>query len=1250
MPVRLDALCLTEDLDVSGPSADFSLLPYVDPVTGRDLGSGLPYLSEILLPAPFEDQNLRLKAGIHLHWALPDALTRMVRDENGTQSPAAPDRWLVTRSRGGEVQGRWVVESDTVGDGDLAGVAYPVIEGDPPSPAGRPYRHLGRKVPLAAWDPSGHGTDRLSRLSVTGYGEPAFAAFYPNCHSVFGFHDPDYRGTPPDDLTYEVLGWYGREDGDELVRVLLADPAAPTWQEKVAGRLRWSVPAGAERPERMVCAGRLAFAPVAERTGSPPSTADTGVYVGNTATEALAAHLGAVLLGVEPDQAENLLEALVYADELESAALDLSIRLAESRHTASFVPADGGTRWTLRRRDETEAERGGPITAAQRRNRERLTLPPGLAPLLDRLNDAQDRYDRTQRTLTGLRRQLYADWYKYMLCAYPPETDREGYPGLDETAFFLRRGVQKIAELAAKGGTYPPTGPGDSYAHRLAAALDAMTRAVAVAQAKGSAMAQARSTFLLDKAPAQRYYRPSEPVVLFTGAAATPSDRYGQDGADDPDGLLTCAMAEFGGHVDTVAALLALRTRVAEAVDAMPEGFALRTYTGPSWHPVLLEWEAEFFPAAGKNNLSPLERDFHQDFVTGAYTLPAEDVELRPRSAIVPDKAANTYSGRTILSKAARPVLTARVLRYLSGTVLPLFNDAEALAGRPAVTAEEFSARPDAVLDWSDANVKDARLKTLMLIYRHLAVHQDSNLSQALGGFNDALLMLRLTPQLPVADPLGFPAGRELAAQVAAAVSGENRHAPQPVSDFNPIRAGALWISRLRILDNFGIAHDVDVTGLRGTSRLAVPGHSGWISMSPRLSQPARIVLRLLDAEGGTGPAGSSPICGWVMADNLDDSVRFSSASGDWLGSLYATRGPGVALWEPAPSGAGSALESIADPHLREVARWLRDRGGDQVGEFLATLDDSVAAIEPEDYAQRRGRAVLTGRPLAVVRAEVGLEAMEPPAVHQDWNVFRQDMSRTGRETNAFGRVRFPLRIGEHGRLEDGVAGYWRTDSAGGLGDAFHDMPSLASPGAESPVLTAIDLPPQRLTLLADPRAAIHATSGILPTAIATIPAEHYRDAIGRLEVGFLAAPVLTDAGGVALPLPSEPGAFWTWRQLGRAGWTQISSPPALRRADAPELDDAAWAALTGAGWLIPVDEETALVTPPGRRSPLPGSLASMGERIAALLDRPGIGTPRPDGPFPVRLTAREGWLALRSLPDPHPDPHADPHPDQGGR
>lgn len=179
------------------------------------------------------------------------------------------------------------------------------------------------------------------------------------------------------------------------------------------------------------------------------------------------------------------------------------------------------------------------------------------------------------------------------------------------------------------------------------------------------------------------------------------------------------------------------------------------------------------------------------------------------------------------------------------------------------------------------------------------------------------------------------------------------------------------------------------------------------------------------------------------------------------------------------------------------------------------------------------------GRPLAVVRARVSLELMGRPATHQDWNVFRQDMGRTHRETNGFPSVRFPVRIGEHQVLDDGVVGFWLEDSAQRLGPLWHDVRS-----AEDPLVQALDAPPQYLTLLTDPRGKLHATAGILPTRSLRIPPGMFRAALEGMAVSFRAAPVLTDADRVAVPLPDEPVYACVWQEQRETGQAEQADPP----------------------------------------------------------------------------------------------------------
>ena len=78
-------------------------------------------------------------------------------------------------------------------------------------------------------------------------------------------------------------------------------------------------------------------------------------------------------------------------------------------------------------------------------------------------------------------------------------------------------------------------------------------------------------------------------------------------------------------------------------------------------------------------------------------------------------------------------------------------------------------------------------------------------LSQALSGFNDALLTRVQQAQLRVFDPDAVA----LMEQVGLWVGTANRGAPMPVGGFQPLRAGALQIDRLRVLDALGQVREV---------------------------------------------------------------------------------------------------------------------------------------------------------------------------------------------------------------------------------------------------------------------------------------------------------------------------------------------------------------------------------------------------------------------------------------------------------
>src|SRR5688500_5969172 len=97
VPIHMDALFLEQLFPVTEAFADFQNLPYRDVINNLDVNPDTPNISESILSVPFQNQNLFLPKGLHLHWSLPDALTKGAPGPGDSGFPAVPDRWLVTR-------------------------------------------------------------------------------------------------------------------------------------------------------------------------------------------------------------------------------------------------------------------------------------------------------------------------------------------------------------------------------------------------------------------------------------------------------------------------------------------------------------------------------------------------------------------------------------------------------------------------------------------------------------------------------------------------------------------------------------------------------------------------------------------------------------------------------------------------------------------------------------------------------------------------------------------------------------------------------------------------------------------------------------------------------------------------------------------------------------------------------------------------------------------------------------------------
>lgn len=443
------------------------------------------------------------------------------------------------------------------------------------------------------------------------------------------------------------------------------------------------------------------------------------------------------------------------------------------------------------------------------------------------------------------------------------------------------------------------------------------------------------------------------------------------------------------------------------------------------------------------------------------------------------------------------------------------------------------------------ASDEAALLLSVRRAWQQIAAAAFQPLAQSLGGFNEALLMRKQTLQLPIDDPLGFPEYQDFSRKVGAAVADGATHAAAPLTDFNPIRSGALKLLRLRLVDTFGQVKDLSWDKIVTTEALAAPAADYSLSLPPRFSQAARLNFRWLSAladevEMNAHPA-TTPVCGWLLPNNLDGSVMFYDVNGQALGSISSLAKP--PFWEPVPGL--TRHPEIVNPHLRKVRDYLCKQDSDFVAAFLTALDTSLEAIEPASFAQHLDLALLMGRPIAVVRASLEIELQGLPAVHQGWTVFRQDLTRRTRETCGFEHVRVPVRLGEYHQLNDGVVGFWLEEGGHYREHVFYSPqggPSYSPSSAtvkgsirtSAPRIAGAPLvhvgfeqsladPPQLITMLLDPRAQAHATTGVLPVKALGIPPDQYAPALSAIEITFLSAPILTDLGKLRLPCPMSP-------------------------------------------------------------------------------------------------------------------------------
>ncbi len=1175
----------------------------------------------MIAPAPFNATKPMAKlpgggevplTGVILHWTLPSALRRgtQAAPDGQLQFPALPNRWLVVRKSpcapGQTDSWRndcWVLESDYM---DPEQGSSPFLDPHNPTHVTR----IGRALPLHEWI-SQRTPAAKTFLNAVGAGDASFSTFVSNIRNVFSFTDL-LTDVPPGPLTYLVVGWYAHPDDDPLAPTA----AGCSWKSyddwaarlfhlgwNLSEHLRFEEGVGPGYPARTVCHGMVYNVPWPGPDGElPPSSVPTPgsgtVAIGETAMSALRALIahksgnGALAQVLEALDL-NLLPALNDAD----AEAQLITRL----HATRFASEDGGSRWDLVAPEQPEP--------AEQKLRQQAGQELVLAAhaVLAELNRRQAELDAAKRTLRSRQSEWYALWWqrhKIDNMSFKPAADPNGArteSALKRAADALER-QYKVVRAA--------TEQWQAALEDLRGRLDKEERA-----SDGTVIFPLKG-YQLREVPLPPFWQPAEPVVLIQGAGR--SFKHGPDGRFTDEDSLFCRISgqtihelavQVGGQsVPVQGRRLSGRIEGAglvppEAENLWAEANLLDTSNADRIAALSRQTHSSAIPAADRAavvrqqtaiwnaDLYPAFFDRPSVLAAAGFsgTLPAKmavSLWRQPWSPLFLDWAVTYYPEPALgaNSHLAAPAPGLGTKWRFDGRDYSWVSDGDldltrpiALKGRTLLTPHVTSTladRLDKFIYDHKADADELGLQIADLQEAVAAIRDSDLLSQTLSGFHLNLLLREPAPRQA---PKDGEADRHLPAQDGAQFTPDWLPLPDRDADqFSPLRAGHFELTDLWVVDDFGQVFQpialpyCQPVASENLHNEESPHH---LRLAPRIVQPSRLRLDLLPAGQGQDQADSNPICGWLLANHLDQALAVYNVAGELLGEVLAvnTGREWLAQWQPAPeSGLKTGDKSgITNHQVRGIVDGLTNRsgGGQALLDLLSCIDSTLWSTDPLGAPGDEELAVLAGRPLAVVQAELRLELGAEPAYNLSFQKLQATDPEKAQDSAGFDQIPFPVRLGRRDLRDDGCMGYYLA-SGDKPHQTFYRVPpvnpaeTLPQPGyiAEQDLHLAINSAPVRVTLIADPRGQVHLTTGILPTLAVSMPATHQRRPVPPLDIALRAGPVLTAAAALKLPVPAEGQGTWRW-----VGGDGLMTEPGSVDSDAYFSD---LAAVLREGWL----------------------------------------------------------------------------------
>jgi hypothetical protein len=584
-----------------------------------------------------------------------------------------------------------------------------------------------------------------------------------------------------------------------------------------------------------------------------------------------------------------------------------------------------------------------------------------------------------------------------------------------------------------------------------------------------------------------------------------------------------------------------------------------------SWNPMFVEWRAEY------SHISSIDD-------SPAWTFDGTDYNYTSESADIKQETAGTLSGTFLLSAHSQFIFASRLKDFVD---------------KYAPENARLEALVEEAADWKFLSQELTGFNEQLALRDNRAYRRPSAqdvIPSPPDAAGTTYPLAELIGYGGDAPPVSPPSPYSLPAAYKGQVSSIPLISNDSLPDFHGVRQGQMYFTDLSIYDQFGrvlnIIESIDESGAADYRNFTLIADESFVvpagkiiseitdkkitpaavaQLPPRLLQFARLDFDLVDAKTDSEILGLdpnvNPICGWVLPNHLDGSILIYAPDGMSLGEfrlLENDSGEKVGNWQPPPQSQIKTLNDAAKiaPHLAQMIEAANIGTEENFQAFLEVIDTTLWTIDGLGNRADQNLSVLIGRPLALVRARLRF-SLDGQAINDTGWASALDSPEP-----EFLNYDFAVRLGDQATRQDGLIGYF-------LGEDYETFNSVV--GSETKTTSVLSPPapfirqigplgsgsnyiPLKfneasgvcISLLADPRAGIHAFTGILPIKQLDIPPRFVAQPLARIEVGFRIGPILTTIqptptaiqsppaaasypDAVSYPFPAEQNGQWSW-------------------------------------------------------------------------------------------------------------------------